>query len=48
MKFSDRCTEGKQAPILENCSLEIKEGGLTAIVGPSGAGKTSLLYCLGG
>nr|WP_279590775.1 ABC transporter ATP-binding protein [Dermatophilus congolensis] len=33
---------------MENCSLEIKEGGLTAIVGPSGAGKTSLLYCLGG
>jgi putative ABC transport system ATP-binding protein len=34
--------------ILRQCSLEIPRGGLTAIVGPSGAGKTSLLYCLSG
>jgi len=35
-------------PILKGCGLWIARGGLTAIVGPSGAGKTSLLYCLSG
>ena len=35
-------------PILKGCELRIANGGLTAIVGPSGAGKTSLLYCLSG
>lgn len=39
---------GQQAPILRGCSLELRGGGLTAVVGPSGAGKTSLLYCLSG
>ena len=28
--------------------LDLSGGGLTAVVGPSGAGKTSLLYCLSG
>lgn len=39
---------GQQVPILRGCSLELRGGGLTAVVGPSGAGKTSLLYCLSG
>jgi len=34
--------------ILRDCNLELSQGGMTAIVGPSGAGKTSLLYCLSG
>jgi len=34
-------------PILRDCNVEISAG-LTAVVGPSGAGKTSLLYCLSG
>ncbi|MCI1747896.1 MAG: ABC transporter ATP-binding protein [Acidipropionibacterium sp.] len=39
---------GPGLQILRQCSLGIPAGGLTAIVGPSGAGKTSLLYCLSG
>lgn len=42
------CGDGPQVPILRGCSLELRGGGLTAVVGPSGAGKTSLLYCLSG
>ncbi|RDH09761.1 ABC transporter ATP-binding protein [Tsukamurella pulmonis] len=38
----------QQTPVLRGCSLAVRGGGLTAIVGPSGAGKTSLLYCLSG
>ena len=34
--------------ILNDVSLDIPGTGLTAIVGPSGAGKTSLLYVLSG
>ena len=34
--------------ILNDVSLDIPSAGLTAIVGPSGAGKTSLLYVLSG
>ncbi len=34
--------------ILRDCSLQLPRGALTAIVGPSGAGKTSLMYCLSG
>ncbi|MDN6605625.1 ATP-binding cassette domain-containing protein, partial [Brevibacterium sp.] len=37
-----------QPPILRGVSLNLTGGGLTAVVGPSGAGKTSLLYCLSG
>ncbi len=39
---------GQQTPVLRGCSLELSGSGLTAVVGPSGAGKTSLLYCLSG
>lgn len=34
--------------VLRDGSLELHPGALTPIVGPSGAGKTSLLYCLSG
>ncbi|GII94078.1 ABC transporter ATP-binding protein [Sinosporangium siamense] len=34
--------------ILRDCSLALPRAALTAIVGPSGAGKTSLMYCLSG
>ena len=34
--------------ILRGCDLELHGGGLTAVVGPSGSGKSSLLMCLSG
>lgn len=34
----------RQAPVLENFSLEIRPGTVTAILGPNGVGKTTLLY----
>lgn len=33
---------------LKNFSLEIKEGEFVGIIGPTGAGKTTLCYCLSG
>lgn len=38
----------RREAILKEINLDVPRGGLTAIVGPSGAGKTSLLYCLSG
>lgn len=35
-------------PILKGISLEIKKGSLTAIVGSSGAGKTTLMNFMAG
>lgn len=36
------------ADILQGCDLELEGGGLTAVVGRSGSGKSSLLMCLSG
>ena len=38
----------KTTDILRGCDLELEGGGLTAIVGHSGSGKSSLLMCLSG
>ncbi len=34
--------------VLKGVNLEIKEGEITVIVGPSGGGKTTLLRCISG
>lgn len=38
---------GMEVKLLENVSLEFRPGEFTAITGPSGSGKSSLLYLLG-
>ncbi|AHI20856.1 MULTISPECIES: ABC transporter ATP-binding protein [Actinomycetes] len=47
VKLPSGNASAQQLPILRDCSVDLG-GGLTAVVGPSGAGKTSLLYCLSG
>ena len=34
------------APVLKNINLEIEASGLTAIIGPSGTGKSTLIRCI--
>ena len=33
-------------PVLKNISLDIKGRGMTAIIGPSGTGKSTLIRCI--
>jgi len=39
---------GSKKPALDHISLEIKKGEAVLITGPTGAGKTTLCYCLNG
>ncbi|MBI5324014.1 MAG: ABC transporter ATP-binding protein [Ignavibacteriae bacterium] len=38
---------GKELPVLKDVSLELKKGEFTALMGPSGVGKSTLLHLLG-
>lgn len=38
----------RNVPVLSDINIAIEEGEFTAIMGPSGSGKSSLLYLLGG
>lgn len=46
MKITDLCISYDSHKILENLSLELKEGDCYALMGPSGRGKTTLLHIL--
>jgi len=39
---------GEEVPVLKDINISIGEAEFTAIMGPSGSGKSSLLYLLGG
>ena len=39
---------GETVTALENVSLTVEHGGLTALVGPDGAGKTTLIRLMAG
>lgn len=41
-------TNGKQQHVLNNLSIEIREGEFVSIMGSSGSGKSTLLYALSG
>jgi polar amino acid transport system ATP-binding protein len=48
IKAKNISLELKKKKILKNLSFEIPQGRLAAFIGRSGAGKTSLLKCIGG
>lgn len=46
--FAYRNSQGEVTPVFENLSLEIPDSGITAVIAPSGVGKTTLLRLLAG
>lgn len=48
MQIQNLCKSYKNQPILDHLSLDLKEGGIYALMGPSGRGKTTFLHILMG
>lgn len=44
----DLCKNRGQQEILKNISMDVKKGGVTAVMGPSGGGKSTFLRCING
>lgn len=45
LKTVDLAVKYRRTTALDHCTLDIPEGGITALVGANGAGKTTLLNC---
>ena len=45
---SYRTADGRLSAVLKGLSLQVPERSITAVVGPSGAGKTTLFRCITG
>ena len=48
MQIQNLCKSYENQPILDHLSLDLKEGGIYALMGPSGRGKTTFLHILMG
>lgn len=48
LKITDLTFGYNEAPVLENISLDLEDGKVLAITGPSGVGKTTLLNLIAG
>ena len=48
MQIQNLCKAYENQPILDHLSLDLKEGGIYALMGPSGRGKTTFLHILMG
>lgn len=48
MQIQNLCKSYENQPILDHLSLDLKKGGIYALMGPSGRGKTTFLHILMG
>ena len=48
IEIEDLCLTRGEKVVFDHLSLKIPRGGITAVMGPSGTGKTTLLRVIGG
>lgn len=48
IKIEDLCYDYPEKPVLKDINLNLRKGGFTAILGPNGCGKTTLLKNISG